>query len=293
MKSARLFRAGAVAAGVLLLSQVSWAQDPPPQPPTSAPIEAAENEAKPDRGFFNALVHNLGDDVKHMPRKNSLYWLAAGSAAALAIHPADDEINERMQGSDFADNFFIPGKFIGSSYTIGAAAITTYLVGRHIKSDRGKHLGMDLMESTILSEAITQLIKVAVRRERPIAPDGTQKMVVFLAHWCPHCNREVPVLNEWKDAGLVPEGLQVVGISTAASPEGEHYPPSEWIDQMDWTWPVMADSETQDAALAFGLSGYPTMVILDGDGTVLSRASGEKTLEQLQQFVDDALASAA
>jgi membrane-associated phospholipid phosphatase len=159
---------------LLVLPQISRAQDPPPQPPTTAPVEAAENEAKPDRGFFSSLMHNLGDDVKHMPRKNSLYWLAAGSAAALAIHPADEEINARMQGSGFADNFFIPGKFIGSSYTIGAAAVTTYLVGRHIHSDRGKHLGMDLMESTILSEAITQLVKVAVRRERPIAPDGTQ-----------------------------------------------------------------------------------------------------------------------
>ena len=174
VNSAFTVRAWIVAAGVFFLPHVSWAQDPPPQPPSPAPIEAAEEQAKPDRRFFSALVHNLGDDLKHMPRKNSLYWLAAGSAAALAIHPADDEINERLQGSDFADSFFIPGKFIGSWYTIGAAAVTTYLIGRHIHSDRAKHLGMDLIEATILSEGITQLIKVAVRRERPIAPDGTQ-----------------------------------------------------------------------------------------------------------------------
>jgi len=27
--------------------------------------------------------------------------------------------------------------------------------------------------------------------------DGKPYMIVFLAHWCPHCNREVPRLIEW------------------------------------------------------------------------------------------------
>ena len=158
---------------MLTMPQAARAQDSPQTPPPT-PIETAEEQAKPERGFFNSLVHNLGDDFKHMPRRNSLYWLAAGAGLAAAVHPADDEINERLQGSDFADSFFIPGKFLGSSYTIGAAAVTTYLVGRHIHSEGARHLGMDLIESTILSEGITQLIKASVRRERPIAPDGTQ-----------------------------------------------------------------------------------------------------------------------
>ncbi|MET0460112.1 MAG: hypothetical protein ABW195_12755, partial [Ilumatobacteraceae bacterium] len=38
-----------------------------------------------------------------------------------------------------------------------------------------------------------------------IAPgtDGPM-MVVFLAHWCPHCNAEVPVLLEWEESGDIP-----------------------------------------------------------------------------------------
>ena len=42
------------------------------------------------------------------------------------------------------------------------------------KQPRVRHLGMDLIESTILAEGITQLIKVAVRRDRPIHPDGSK-----------------------------------------------------------------------------------------------------------------------
>jgi thiol-disulfide isomerase/thioredoxin len=125
-----------------------------------------------------------------------------------------------------------------------------------------------------------------------IEPDGSPKLVVFLAHWCPHCNAEIPVLNEWKDAGLVPEGLEVVGVSTAVAPNRDFYPPSQWIEDKEWTWPVLADSETSDAAQAMGVSGFPTMVVLDGDGTVLARTSGEMSGLALQAFIADALASA-
>jgi hypothetical protein len=42
-----------------------------------------------------------------------------------------------------------------------------------VQQPRVKHLGMDLIESTILAEGITQVIKVIARRDRPIHPDGS------------------------------------------------------------------------------------------------------------------------
>ena len=36
------------------------------------PNLATKEQAKATRGFFSALFHNMGDDVKHMPRWNSL-----------------------------------------------------------------------------------------------------------------------------------------------------------------------------------------------------------------------------
>jgi thiol-disulfide isomerase/thioredoxin len=35
---------------------------------------------------------------------------------------------------------------------------------------------------------------------------GRPTLVIFLAHWCPHCQREVPVLTQWHQDGGVPEG---------------------------------------------------------------------------------------
>lgn len=120
--------------------------------------------------------------------------------------------------------------------------------------------------------------------------DGRSYMVVFLAHWCPHCNAEVPRLIEWKNMGMVPDGLEVVGVSTGVAADRPNYPPSEWIVEKKWPWSVMADSVTQDAAMAYGVSGYPFFTIIGADGTVKMRASGEKSIEEIDALVDAALA---
>jgi membrane-associated phospholipid phosphatase len=146
----------------------------PPQQGTGQKVAAAEEPAKPTRSFFPALIHNLGDDIKHIPRRNTLYWLGAGAAGVLIIHPADDYINNRLSTSDSAKTAFKAGKYIGSFPVLIGTAATTYIVGRSRSSRRGRHLGMDLIEATLLAEGITEGIKVSVRRERPIRDDGTR-----------------------------------------------------------------------------------------------------------------------
>jgi len=120
--------------------------------------------------------------------------------------------------------------------------------------------------------------------------DGRSYMVVFLAHWCPHCNAEVPRLIEWKNMGMVPEGLDVIGVSTGVAADRPNYPPSEWVVEKQWPWTVLADSVTQDAAMAYGVSGYPFFTIIGADGTVKLRASGEKSIDEIDALVDAALA---
>ncbi len=59
-------------------------------------------------------------------------------------------------------------------------------------------------------------------------------MVVFLAHWCPHCNAEVPRLLQWKHSGQVPADLRVIGVATAVSDTRPNYPPAEWFSNKGW-----------------------------------------------------------
>ena len=121
--------------------------------------------------------------------------------------------------------------------------------------------------------------------------DGTPYMLVFLAHWCPHCNAEVPRLVEWNAQGMVPEGLRVIGVSTAVASDRPNYPPSAWIVDKGWPFEVMADSAEMEAASAYGVDGFPFFAIIGGDGKVKARASGEQEIEVIDRLVDDALAS--
>ena len=126
-----------------------------------------------------------------------------------------------------------------------------------------------------------------------IVPGGTDKMVVFLAHWCSHCNAEVPVLLEWQEAGRVPEGLEVIGVATASDESAPNYPPSAWLEDFGWPWPTLADSAQNEAALSYGVSGFPFFAIIGEDGTVKGRLSGEMGLDDLDQAVRDALGTPA
>jgi thiol-disulfide isomerase/thioredoxin len=128
------------------------------------------------------------------------------------------------------------------------------------------------------------------------ATDGPT-MVVLLAHWCPHCNNEIPVLNEWRDSGEIPDDLNIVGVSTGVSPDAPNYPPDEWLVEKDWQWPVVADDRAPDnespppAMGAYGGTSYPTIVLIDGDGVVRQRLSGEVPIDVLAPLVDDLVAA--
>lgn len=121
-------------------------------------------------------------------------------------------------------------------------------------------------------------------------------MVVFLAHWCPHCNAEVPRLLDWKGSGAVPTELNVLGVATAVSESAPNYPPAEWFSNRGWSWPVLVDEALGDgeagkAAVSYGASGWPYFVIVGADGLVKARVSGEVEVAELQIIVDEALAS--
>lgn len=120
-------------------------------------------------------------------------------------------------------------------------------------------------------------------------------MVVVLAHWCPHCNAEVPRLNELRDAGRFPDDLNIVAVSTSPDPSGPHFPPVEWLrDEMDWTYPAILDGpdferQTWIAADAYGVSSFPFVTLIDAAGDVAARWSGEREPDDVIAAIDAAL----
>ena len=119
--------------------------------------------------------------------------------------------------------------------------------------------------------------------------EGGPMMLVFLAHWCPHCNAEIPVLNQWRDSGAIPGDLQVIGVSTGVSDERPNFPPAQWLAAKGWTWPALADDANASALQAYGGPSFPYFVVIGADGTVKARNVGELPVAQLTTLVDAAL----
>ena len=120
---------------------------------------------------------------------------------------------------------------------------------------------------------------------------GAPTLLVFLAHWCQYCQREVPLLVQWNRDGLVPSGLDVIAITTSTDPTSPNFPPSEWLAREEFPalWPVMTDSGEKTAATAMGVSGFPFFVLLDSTGKVALRTSGEIEMQVLTEQINKAL----
>ena len=145
----------------------------PSETPSPQVAATGEEGKKPTLRFFPALGHGLVDDLKHLPRRNTAYWFAGGGALALAVHPKDQSINRHLAGSAAVNRFWVPAEYVGSAYILLGAAGATYVIGRATDSPRARHLGMDELEGVILAGGLSSVMKIAVRRQRPVSTDGS------------------------------------------------------------------------------------------------------------------------
>lgn len=127
--------------------------------------------------------------------------------------------------------------------------------------------------------------------ESRIEADGRAKIVIFLAHWCSFCQAEVPVVQDWLDAGNLPDDVDMYSVSSLSDHLRPNWPPQDWLEDEGWTVPVIMDDEANSVAVAYGLRGTPHYVVLDGDNINLQRVAGEIGVSGLNALVDIAQAS--
>jgi thiol-disulfide isomerase/thioredoxin len=119
------------------------------------------------------------------------------------------------------------------------------------------------------------------------APSSGPALVVFLAHWCPHCQVEVPVLVDLAATGAL-DDVRIVGVLTATNPDAPNHPPVAWLEREAWPGEIVLDDDQSTAGAAYGVAGYPFLVVLDDEGRVTARASGELPAAQVLALVDTA-----
>lgn len=115
-----------------------------------------------------------------------------------------------------------------------------------------------------------------------IGADGRPKIIVFLAHWCPHCQREAPIIQDWVDNGGLGDDVDLYGVTVLTDRLRGNWPPQDWLEEIGWTSPTIMDDEQSSAVFAYGLQGTPFYVVLDGNNVNLGRFSGEVGLSGLE-----------
>ncbi len=151
----------------------------PPDAQNLAPVlspQPAQTPPEPEHTGFKAFALETARDFKTFPRRESTWViLGVGAGAAALTHPLDDNVNQHFMESTSGGAFWAPGKYIGSLPVQVGAAVGLYAVGRYVlphakdapRTNKASHLGFDMLRALILSEALTQGIKVTVRRDRP------------------------------------------------------------------------------------------------------------------------------
>ena len=113
-----------------------------------------------------------------------------------------------------------------------------------------------------------------------ISDDGRAKAIYFLAHWCPHCQAELPRVVELMNDGSQPDNLDVYAISTSFDATRGMLP-ELWFKQENFEGPIIRDSDGNDALIHFGGGGFPYAVYADANNNVVARSSGELPTETI------------
>lgn len=116
----------------------------------------------------------------------------------------------------------------------------------------------------------------------PASGDAT--IVLFLAHWCPHCQEEVPVVGQWLATNPLPDGVEFVSVATSTDPARPNFPPAAWLEGEAWPVPVIVDDADGTVARAYGLSAFPFWVFIAPDGTIVQRWAGALEPADLTQI---------
>ncbi len=119
-------------------------------------------------------------------------------------------------------------------------------------------------------------------RRVELTDEGQPRILVFLAHWCPHCQAEVPRIVSLAAAGGL-DGVQVQAVATNTNRQLPNFPPSKWLKREGWPFkPVLADDASSTAFGAFGGDAFPFFVFVDADGLVAGRAVAELSKASLR-----------
>tara|TARA_Y100000817_G_scaffold166018_1_gene129789 strand:+ start:186 stop:773 length:588 start_codon:yes stop_codon:yes gene_type:complete len=176
----------------------------------------------------------------------------------------------------------------GNSYTYSDVSIVGGQLPQYNRSSQDTAVGAfaPIPTGTNLNgESITVTTRVGLEEKKAT-------VIVFLAHWCSHCQREVPMIKKWLDRNGSPENINLFSVATHIDKNKPNFPPDDWLIREDWNVPVIFDNQNNSIAEHFGLPAFPYWVFLNDDGTINMRHSGSLSEEAFGQIMTAGLVEA-
>ncbi|MSZ94030.1 MAG: redoxin family protein, partial [Actinobacteria bacterium] len=123
--------------------------------------------------------------------------------------------------------------------------------------------GADPMVGSIIPTVIGQQFD---GKQLTIAPNGKPHIIMVVAHWCSHCQAEVPRVQKWLNASGMPADIDLVTVATSNDPAKGNFPAADWLRREQWSVPTIVDDKQSQAGSALGVSGFPYFIVTDAQG---------------------------
>jgi thiol-disulfide isomerase/thioredoxin len=114
---------------------------------------------------------------------------------------------------------------------------------------------------------------------------GTPTVLALWAPWCPHCQKELPILAR------VAQGFPQVKVLTLVTAADLHPGPTVdgFLQSHNLNLATALDDEAGTLGLALGLQAFPTVYYVDANGVVRHTIVGEASPEQMRANIQSLL----
>jgi thiol-disulfide isomerase/thioredoxin len=198
-----------------------------------------------------------------------------------------DKSSQEAAGSATQGNRTVVLLFAGATaFAILAVAVLAILIttgredtGSFTPNDRGL-LPVGSQAPSFTAEEVRSGEEVSVGGGSE-AGKARATMLVFFATWCPHCNKEAPIISEleseYKDLRVI-----MVGIDGQDDPEKVR----EFVEEYDIESPAVYQPSLGETYQA---SGYPTTYVLNENDEIVAAHSGEAPRSVYEGWIKEAL----